>query len=296
MAFDWGSAIGGLASLGSAYLGSKGAKDAGKAAAAGSEAGNKVIWDMFQQNRADQQPFMQAGLSGMNEYMRMLGLSPTGAVSASGPVAPAADLIQMQGGAPGMNAALYSSDPAYKRAWDEVVQHHRNQSGTQQFTPQTNAEAIRGHVSALYGQYRPQAQQQAGQQGAYSAQQITDRLRATPGYQFAFNEGQRGLESSAAARGGLFSGAAGKALTKYGQGMADQQYGTHLNRLASLAGIGQTATNTVGGWGQNAASNVATGLQNAGNARASGIANSANQWQQGMNNAAGFFGDWYGGR
>lgn len=260
-AFNWGSAIGGLASLGSAYLGSKGAKDAGKAAAAGSEAGNKVIWDMFQQNRADQQPFMQAGLSGINEYMQMLGLSP---VSSGAGMDAGQAYLQRN---PDVAAnPFFAKDP---------MEHYRRYGQTE---------------GRQWG--APAAQQGTG----YNAQQITDKLRATPGYQFAFNEGRRGLESSAAARGGLFSGAAGKALTKYGQGMADQQYGTYMDRLASLAGIAQSATNRVGDWGQSAASNVATGLQSAGRARASGLAASADQWQQGINNAAGFFGDWYGGR
>lgn len=253
--FDWGSAIGGALSLGSAYLGSKGAKDAGKAAAAGSEAGNKVIRDMFQQSRQDQMPAIQAGNTARNEYLQMLGLSP---VSSGAGMDAGQAYLQAN---PDVAAnSFFANDP---------IEHYRR-----------------------YGQAEGRAWgAPAAQQGAgYNAQQVTDKLRATPGYGFAFGEGQRALDSSAAARGGLFSGAAAKALTKYGQGMADQQYGTHLNRLASLAGMGQTAQTQVGGWGQQAAGNVATGLQNAGNARASGLMGSANAWQQGMGDMA-YFGN-----
>ncbi|MFK5283483.1 hypothetical protein ACI3PL_28310, partial [Lacticaseibacillus paracasei] len=40
---------------------------------------------------------------------------------------------------------------------------------------------------------------------------------ADPGYAFRMREGQRAIESSAAARGGLLSGGTGKALVNYGQ-------------------------------------------------------------------------------
>lgn len=289
--FDWGSAIGGLASLGSAYIGSQGAKDAGRASAAGSEAGNKVIWDMFQQNRADQQPFMQAGLAGMNEYMQMLGLSPASMQSAQ----PAMNYNFVEEDASGIpipNQQLYASNPEYRQAWDSTLQQHRNQWKGKGYWHGSDNEWIRSGIASKF--QMPAQQAQAPQAGTgYSAQQITDKLRATPGYGFRFGEGQRAVESSASAQSGLFSGKAAKALTRYGQGVADQSYGDYMNRLASLAGLGQTATNTVGGWGQNAASGVATGLQNAGNARASGLANSASQWQQGMGDAA-YFGGKFG--
>jgi hypothetical protein len=257
MAFDWGSLAGAAVSLYGAKKGADAAKSAGNASAAASEAGNKVIWDMFQQSRQDQMPAIQAGNAARNEYMQMMGLSP---VSAGAGMDPGQAYLQAN---PDVAAnAFFAQNPQ---------EHYRR-----------------------YGQTEGRAWGAPAQQGAgYNAQQITDKLRSAPGYGFAFSEGQRGVESSAAARGGLFSGAAAKALTKYGQGMADQQYGTHLNRLGSLAGLGQTATTQVGNWGQGAASNVATGLQNAGAARASGIAGAGQAWQQGIGDAA-YFGGKFG--
>jgi len=122
------------------------------------------------------------------------------------------------------------------------------------------------------------------------------RFKQTPGYQFAFNEGQRALESSAAAQGGLFSGKAGKALTKYGQDYADTEYGTHLNRLAGLAGVGQTATNQIGQFGQSAATNAGNALQNAASARASGVQGSAQAWGNYAGGLAGLAGMYAGNR
>lgn len=88
------------------------------------------------------------------------------------------------------------------------------------------------------------------------------QFQADPGYAFRLSEGQKALERSAAARGGLLSGATGKALSRYGQEMGSQEYmnafnryqterAARLNPLQSLAGVGQTAANTLGGYGQN---------------------------------------------
>src|SRR6476469_6841143 len=71
-----------------------------------------------------------------------------------------------------------------------------------------------------------------------------------PGYDFRMAEGQKALERSAAARGGLNSGATMKALAQYGQDFASNEYqnaynrfnndqSTRFNRLSSLAGLGQ---------------------------------------------------------
>ena len=109
-----------------------------------------------------------------------------------------------------------------------------------------------------------------------------DQFQQDPGYAFRLSEGQKALDRSAAARGGLISGGALKAATRYGQDMGSQEYtnafnryqterNAQLNPLQSLAGIGQTATNTLGQAGQNYASNVGNALMNqgvnAGNAR-----------------------------
>lgn len=115
-------------------------------------------------------------------------------------------------------------------------------------------------------------------------------FQASPGYQFSFDQGVQARDRSAAARGRLNSGAQDKALTRYGQGMANQEYDNFLNRYyqsltpyQSLTGTSQTATNTGIQAGQNM-SNSLTGIYNkmagnqisAGDARASGYIGQAN--------------------
>jgi hypothetical protein len=90
-------------------------------------------------------------------------------------------------------------------------------------------------------------------------------MTADPGYGFRLSEGQKALDRQAAARGGLISGSALKAATRYGQDMGSQEYNSSFNRylaqrnaelnpLQSLAGMGQTTATNLGTMGaQNAA-------------------------------------------
>ena len=107
-----------------------------------------------------------------------------------------------------------------------------------------------------------------------------------PGYAFRLSEGQKALDRSAAARGGLISGGALKAATRYGQDMGSQEYQNAYTRyqtnrtnqlqpLGNLQAVGVNATNQqaaqAGQYGTNAG-NLITG---AGNAIAAGQLGSA---------------------
>ena len=110
-----------------------------------------------------------------------------------------------------------------------------------------------------------------------------DGFQATPGYEFAFNEGQRAIEGSAAAGGNLRSGATMKALNDYGQGMANQEYGNHLSRLGSFAQMGQAAAGNQAAAAQNFGNASGNALNNIGNAQAAGAIAQGNM-QTGMVN------------
>jgi hypothetical protein len=128
---------------------------------------------------------------------------------------------------------------------------------------------------------------------------------AYPGYEFQEQQGQEALQNSAAAKGALYSGNTQEALAQYGQQSAQSdytnvynqafqqyqqnygQYNDQLNRLAALAGTGQTAATTLGQQGQTAANTEAnidltTGAQqgqdyqNAAAAEASGYVGAGN--------------------
>ena len=131
-------------------------------------------------------------------------------------------------------------------------------------------------------------------------------FEADPGYRFQLAEGEQAANRAAAARGGFNSGRTLKELMRYGQGLASTTYqdaynryntdqSNLYNRLAGIAGTGQTAATTLGNAGANYAANVGntlTGGANAqaasriagANARTSGYMGAANAITGGINN------------
>lgn len=116
-----------------------------------------------------------------------------------------------------------------------------------------------------------------------------------PGYAFRLSEGQKALERSAAARGGLLSGGTGKALTSYGQQMGSQEYQNAYNRyqtnranqlapLFSLTGSGQAAAANQAAAAGNYATGAANNLTSAGAANAAGTVGTANALAGGATN------------
>lgn len=111
-----------------------------------------------------------------------------------------------------------------------------------------------------------------------------------PGYDFRMQEGARGVESGAAARGGLLSGAAAKALTRYSQGFASNEYqnaynryntdqGNRYNRLMGLTGIGQNATGNMTAAGSRYGDQMVGLNSDSGNAQSAGIIGQGNAMQ-----------------
>ena len=121
-----------------------------------------------------------------------------------------------------------------------------------------------------------------------------------PGYQFRLEQGNRGVENSAAAKGSQLSGATLKALTRFNQNTASDEFNNAFNRfntqnnqaynrLAGISGTGQVANQQIAQGGQNyanqfgantqnAANNIANNTIGAGNADAAGRIGSSNAW------------------
>lgn len=117
-------------------------------------------------------------------------------------------------------------------------------------------------------------------------------FKATPGYEFVRSEGMRGLERSAAARGGAFSGNALRGLDQFNNGLASQEYNNYFNRLAGLSGTGQNTSQNLASLGQSSANNIGGLLANSGQARAGAAA----QRYSGLNSLFNFgFGGGFGG-
>ncbi len=111
----------------------------------------------------------------------------------------------------------------------------------------------------------------------------------TPGYDFRMNQGREAIEASAAARGGLYSGAAMQDALKFGQDYATSEYNNYLNRLAGRADTGMSAAGMSGQASQVAAGNMSNALGNIGNAQAAGTTGGANAFTGGLQNLAGLW-------
>ena len=136
----------------------------------------------------------------------------------------------------------------------------------------------------------------AGAGGKYAKDFSMADFEQDPGYAFRMSEGLKGLDRTAAARGGMLSGAALRGATRYGQDMASQEYtnafnryqtnrANQLNPLQSLMGAGQTAAGQVANAGQDYANQAGQNYMSAGNARASGYVGNANAWSNAIGNA-----------
>jgi len=125
-------------------------------------------------------------------------------------------------------------------------------------------------------------------------------FQADPGYAFRMSEGMKGLERSAAARGGLLSGSTLKGIQRYGQDLGSQEYMNAFNRyqteraarlqpLQSLAGIGQTTAQQIGQSGMQMASNVGDIGMSGAAARASGYVGGANALTGALNTGLNYY-------
>ena len=148
-------------------------------------------------------------------------------------------------------------------------------------------EELDAQIADLEGQLAQSQEQGAGAGPDYSA------FFQSPGYQFRQDEGIRAIDRSASARGQLMSGGTLRELQRYGQGLASSEFGNYANRLASMAGLGQTAAFNTGQLGSQAGANVgrSTGnigqsIMSGGQAQAAGIAGSSNAMQQGFGQAS----------
>jgi hypothetical protein len=157
------------------------------------------------------------------------------------------------------------------------------------FTPAQGVDV--GRLLADQQQQSRTSQQTGAPQGG-TGQPDMSGFFASPDYNFRRTEGQRGIEGSFAARGMGQSGNALRALTEFNGNLASGEFGNYFNRLAGIAGVGQTATNQTAAYGADAASQAGRNALIAGNARASGIQGQADAWgqtAQGLSSLYGYY-------
>ena len=146
----------------------------------------------------------------------------------------------------------------------------------------------------------------AADYGMLTRQFRPEDMQMDPGYAFRLAEGQKALERSAAARGGLLSGSMLKGTQRFGQDLASQEYmnafnraqaqlNTRLGTLGSLYGAGQASAQQIAGQAGQMGANVGNLMTQAGQARASGYLGQANALSNALGQAAMGYGLYKGG-
>ncbi|QIM51626.1 hypothetical protein [Hydrogenophaga crocea] len=273
--------VAGGAVLGS-VLGGMGSSSAAKKQQRAAEAATAAQRDALTRQEQLQEPFRDAGVMANNKLLSLLGL-------------------RSEADSAAMSQAF---DRIYREERNIADQAHRAQYG---FGFDDAPSWAKSDLQTWDQQIRDEAKKRAqtavgsGTGGAGDSEfgslmrdfSMAD-FEADPGYQFRMDEGMRGVEGGAAARGGLLSGAALKAIQKYGQGLASQEYGNAYNRyttnqtnkynkLAGLVSSGQGATNQLTNANAQFGQQQANNLIGAGNAQASGIMGMTNALVGGMN-------------
>jgi hypothetical protein len=272
--------------LGSAALtAGAGALASNKAAKAQTSAANQATdaqLRMFEQQRADFEPWRETGQNALAalEYELGLGARPSFGAAAL----PEIQTVTNEG-AIGLPYGLSDDRQWWENINGELVPIQPQRQTT------TNYNVNGRSFNALADAEAFARQTAAAQPGmAYQG------FQATPGYAFRVGEGTKAIERSAAARGGLNSGATMKALNRFGQDIAAEEYGNYINRLGTLAGTGQSATAQSAALGQNTANNVAQNALTAGAARGSAYLGMNNAFQGGIQNAMSLgarYGGWF---
>jgi hypothetical protein len=261
---------GSVITAGAGYASSRSAT---RAAQDGADAATSEQARQYDQTRADFAPYRVTGTGALNQLGRLYGLPTT----TSEQFTAQQDRLIGDRMLPA-DARLVSTDGGQDRYYDvylgdQLIGSVRPGGSNGRFTPAAGVDT--------YQLSRERQLSQQEQQASAAGAPDLSVFFESPDYQFNLAEGQKAIDRSLAARGRTLSGAGVKEGIRYASGMASNEFGNFYNRLANLAGIGQTATNSTAAAGANAANNISQNHLYAGNARANGYM----QTGQAVNNA-----------
>lgn len=242
--------VGAAGAVGAAAIGSSASKSAANAQAQASREANQLQRDALQQTRIDNAPWMFAGQSALYGLMDNLGLSRP------------------------VNPIFY--DPNSGPIGSQYAQGSQGNSNAMTGLPSpagTGGQNVGVAPDSLPGQT-------SNATSAWGSGGMTQSLgfQQTPGYQFALTQSNNEIQNRLAALGMAGSGDALNAISRNTVGYANQEYGNYLNRLAAMAGMGQTATQNNNAATMGAANNMSNIAMQSGNNRASSIMQGANSW------------------
>lgn len=121
-------------------------------------------------------------------------------------------------------------------------------------------------------------------------------LKDDPSYKFQLSQGLGAVQAGNLATGGGLSGRQVKGAEGYAEGLASQDYSNIFNREATLAGMGESATGTVGELGMYTGMAEGNNSMYAGNANAAGSMAPWNSFMGAMGNMSSMFGAYSGSK
>ncbi|MES1989219.1 MAG: hypothetical protein V4440_14540 [Pseudomonadota bacterium] len=253
-----------LGSVASSLLGGKGGKLEAKDAQA---AQIRQQEDAKRQATAYLSPFADTGMQANETLARALGIAnPTG----------------------------YAPRPTRKQFEDELSDWHFKWAG-RGYNRNSNMGGVNLEIDKRYnaalkaweeGKADYVAQHPGSQGDGFLTHQFTNEdFVKDPGYQARLDEGTKGIDRAASARGGYDSGATLKALAKYNQDYASNEFNNAFTRDSSNKNQLYNFLSGTSGQGQNAATSLATGAAAAANNNSNTIANTAANIQNQQNYA-----------
>jgi hypothetical protein len=136
----------------------------------------------------------------------------------------------------GLNAGNATMDAANQN--DAEIGKYEKRANTLIDTGAKKAGGYLGQVSGLYKPIAGATRMYAdamGLNGAGGNARATGAFQTNPGYEFQRDQGIQAIDRAQAARGSFQSGGAMADVLGFSQGLADQSYGTWLDRLGGLS-------------------------------------------------------------
>ncbi len=247
-----GAAIGGSAIIGG-MVQADSSRRAANTAADAQNASLGLQGQLFDQTKAEAQPYITGGRGAYEALLRTYGLSDVG----------------------------FEGSPEFKRAQESYNAANAAPSGFRGFANALTARKPQAgpfEGSSAYQEAIKQWRANGGAQG----QPDYSGFYNSPDYQFAFQQGQQAVDRSAAAKGRLYSGAQQKASQQFGQGLATQYLGNYRSGLQGAANTGTNALGALAGARSGYAQSAGQGYENLGNIRAAGALGQGQAWSNAL--------------
>ena len=286
------------ASLASGMLGSEASENAAGLGVNAANRATDLTLGTYRTTRADLSPYREAGIPGLQRLMYLMGVGGTGPRLA---YRGATDLVSMEAGIPSMNMR-YADDPMYAKAWQELETEHRAREGGRSYTMQSDPTSIATSLSArLRSEAEARSAMGSAERGAAGDPEYGSLMKEfgladfakDPGYEFRRSEGEKAVTAGAASRGLGKSSPGLKALMRYNQDYASNEYGQaygrfeaskagKFNLLSYLSGGGQNAAAMTGTAGANAAAGASQAIVAGGQAAGAGVMGAAGAWNNAL--------------